>query len=452
MFNLFATPLGWIMKLCYKLVSNYALALLIFTLITRLILLPLNIKQQKSTARMSMLQPEMDKLKKKYSKNQEKLNEETMALYQKHGVNPMASCLPMLLSMLILFSMIPVIYGPLTYVSDLDKDKVTASNTMITNLATVSQGMKASDTTMAKLLEENGGDYDKVFEIITDDDKDGDNYKNYKDTRKIFDDKDSSCDEWQKLVEIFEKHPDIDEFITNDEYVSQTLSKTRPELTTFDFVDKDKADAQYADILDSKVRAFAEDFNYEIFGLSLGAIPSMKSKLALIPILSFLLQLLATVISMHYTKKNNPSQAGMNGSMKVMLFLMPLFSLWIAFSYPAGLGLYWIFSSFIGIFQTIFLNKVYSPAKVKAIVEKEMEEAKQRRKSGKKTFMERALEIQQEQNGRKPIKDDDDDEEEDEDKPEKKLSKAELKELQRKKLNEARKRMAEKYGDEYTEE
>ena len=81
-----------------------------------------------------------------------------------------------------------------------------------------------------------------------------------------------------------------------------------------------------------------------------------------------------------------------------------------------------------------------------------MEEAKQRRKSGKKTFMERALEIQQEQNGRKPIKDDDDDEEEDEDKPEKKLSKAELKELQRKKLNEARKRMAEKYGDEYTEE
>ena len=169
-FNLFATPLGWIMKICYKLVSNYALALLIFTLITRIILLPLNIKQQKSTARMSMLQPELQKLKKKYSKNQEKLNEETMALYQKHGVNPMASCLPMLLSMLILFSMIPVIYGPLTYVSDLDKDKIEKSNTMITNIATVSQDIKSSDKTMAELLEENGGDYDKVFEVLTDDD------------------------------------------------------------------------------------------------------------------------------------------------------------------------------------------------------------------------------------------------------------------------------------------
>ena len=95
MFSLFATPLGWLMKGCYKLIGNYGLALLLFTLITRLLMLPLSIKQQKSTARMSMIQPELEKLKKKYGKNQEKLNEETMALYQKHGVNPMARCLPL---------------------------------------------------------------------------------------------------------------------------------------------------------------------------------------------------------------------------------------------------------------------------------------------------------------------------------------------------------------------
>ncbi len=451
MFDLFATPLGWIMKLCYKLVDNYALALLIFTVITRVIMLPLNIKQQKSTARMSMIQPELEQIKKKYSKNQEKLNEETMALYQKHGVNPMASCLPMLISMLILFSMIPVIYGPLTYVSDLDKSKVEKSNTMITTLATVSQGVKSADTTMAEILKENGGDYDKVFEYLTDDDEDADNYKNFKSIRKLFDDKDSGCDEWQEVVEVFKKHPDIDEFVTDEKYVSQNLSISRPELTTFDFVDKDKADAQYADILNDDVREYAEGFNYKIFGLSLGAIPSFKSMLALIPILSFLLQVIAMVISMYYTKKNNPASKGMGGTLKVMLVVMPLFSLWIAFSYPAGLGLYWIFSSFIGIFQTIFLNKVYSPARVRAIVEKEMEEAKQRRKSGKKTFMERAIEIQQEQKGIKPASFDDDDDSEDGD-PDKKMSKAELKEYQRKKLNEARKRMAEKYGDEYTED
>ena len=181
MFSLFATPLGWLMKACYKIVGNYAIALLVFTLITRIVMLPLSIKQQKSTARMSMIQPELEKIKKKYGKNQEKMNEETMALYQKHGVNPMASCLPMLITMLILFSMIPVIYGPLTYVSDLDKDTIDKSNTLISEIATLSKDISANGTTMAKLLEENGGDYEKVRKIVVNPDD-----KNYKSTYKLF--------------------------------------------------------------------------------------------------------------------------------------------------------------------------------------------------------------------------------------------------------------------------
>ena len=445
MFSLFATPLGWLMKGCYKLVQNYAVALLIFTLITRIILLPLSIKQQKSTARMSLIQPELDKLKKKYGKNQEKLNEETMALYQKHGVNPMASCLPMLLSMLILFSMIPVIYGPLTYVSDLDKESITTSNNRITALATLSKDVAANDTTVAKLLEENGNDWDKVKEIVTNEDD-----KSYKSTAKYFNDSDNK-DMWDVMVDIFTKHPDIDTFITNSSYISQNLVVSRPELTTFDFVDDTKANAQYADVLPDDVREYAEGFSYEIFGLSLGAIPDVKSKLAIIPILSFLLQLASTIISNHFSKKNNPSM-NMGMGMKVMLFVLPLFSLWIAFTYPAGLGLYWIYSSLFGLVQIVALNLLYSPAHIREIVAKEMEANKERRKNGKKTFMERAIEMQQEQRGIKPASDDDDDDDSSSDDDDKKLTKAELKEQQRKKLNEARRKYAEKYGDEYHED
>ena len=62
--SLLATPLGWIMKLCYALVKNYGIALLLFTLITRLVVFPLNVKQQKSTARMAMLNPQLEKLRK----------------------------------------------------------------------------------------------------------------------------------------------------------------------------------------------------------------------------------------------------------------------------------------------------------------------------------------------------------------------------------------------------
>ncbi|MBR3307773.1 MAG: membrane protein insertase YidC [Lachnospiraceae bacterium] len=456
MFSLFATPLGFLMKGCYKLIGNYGIALLVFTLLTRLLMLPLSIKQQKSTVRMSMIQPELEKIKKKYGKNTEKLNEETMALYQKHGVNPMASCLPMLISMLILFSMIPVIYGPLTYVSDLDKDTVTKSNNTISMVAAVSQEMKADDTTMAKLLEENGNDFAKVKEVIVKEDS-----KNYKNTYKLFGiDSDTEDDEkkdkeklWNEFVDIFKKHPDIDTFITNSEYISQSLVVSRPELATFDFVDTSKADAKYKDILPNSVVEFAEGFKYEFFGLSLGAIPNFSSWLAIIPILSFVLQLVVTIVSNFFTRRNNPAQK-MGMAMKIMLFGLPLFSLWIAFEYPAGLGLYWIYSSMFALLQTIFLNIIYTPAKIRTQVEAEMERNKERRKSGKLTFMERAIEMQKDQKGENSGSryDDDDDDDDGEESEEKKLSKAELKELQRQKLNEARKRMAEKYGDEYTEE
>ena len=458
MFSLFATPLGWLMKGCYKLIGNYGLALLLFTLITRLLMLPLSIKQQKSTARMSMIQPELEKLKKKYGKNQEKLNEETMALYQKHGVNPMASCLPMLISMLILFSMIPVIYGPMTYVSDVDKDTITKANNTISMVAAVSQDIKNNDTTMAKLLAEKGS-YDEVKKVIVNEDD-----KNYKNTYKLFGyDKDDDEEDkkerenlWKDLVAIFEKHPDIDVFITNPEYISQNLVVSRPELATFDFVDETKANAQYQDILPDAVVDYAKSFKYEFFGLSLGAIPTFNSWLAVIPFASFVLQLIATLLSTYYNKKNNPAQH-MGMGMKIMFLALPLFSLWIAFEYPAGLGLYWIYSSLFAVVQTIFLNILYSPAKIRAQVEAEMEKNKERRKNGKKSFMERAIEMQQEQRGEKPKRYSDDDDDDDDDGSDdkdgsKKLSKQELKEQQRRKLNEARKRMAEKYGDEYTEE
>ena len=70
--GIIATPLGWIMKGCYFVCKNYGIALLLFTILTRLIVFPLNVKQQKSTARMTMLQPELEKIKKKYAKNQQK--------------------------------------------------------------------------------------------------------------------------------------------------------------------------------------------------------------------------------------------------------------------------------------------------------------------------------------------------------------------------------------------
>ena len=176
--GIIATPLGWIMKGCYFVCKNYGIALLLFTILTRLIVFPLNVKQQKSMARMTMLQPELEKIKKKYAKNQQKMQEEQMNLYAKAGVNPMASCLPMVITMVILFALIPVIYGPLTYVSNADKEELTDSNNMISNLYVVSAEVKSKDTTIEKLIEKFEKDgatedeaYDKLEKLLTDKDK-----------------------------------------------------------------------------------------------------------------------------------------------------------------------------------------------------------------------------------------------------------------------------------------
>ena len=67
--SIIATPLGWIMSWMYEIIQNYGIVLILFTFLIRLLLFPLNIKQQKGTAKMSLLQPKMDKLQKKYGKD-----------------------------------------------------------------------------------------------------------------------------------------------------------------------------------------------------------------------------------------------------------------------------------------------------------------------------------------------------------------------------------------------
>ena len=113
-------PLGWILHFCYSLVQNYGLALVMFTVLARLILLPLSIKQQKGMVKMAMFRPKMEEIQKIYAKNPQKMNEELTNLYAREGYNPMSGCLPTLIQFPILFGLIDVIYNPLTHLLRMD--------------------------------------------------------------------------------------------------------------------------------------------------------------------------------------------------------------------------------------------------------------------------------------------------------------------------------------------
>ncbi len=105
--------LGWCLAQIYAAVPNYALAIIILTVLIRLVLLPFGFKQIKSMQHMQALQPELKQLQKKYKGNKQKLQEEQMKLYREAGVNPLGGCLPLLLTLPFLFAMYAVIRPPL---------------------------------------------------------------------------------------------------------------------------------------------------------------------------------------------------------------------------------------------------------------------------------------------------------------------------------------------------
>ncbi len=117
---LITRPLGWIIEQIYSLVANYGFSIIIFTIIVKLILLPLNVKSQKAMRKQQKVQPILQELQKKYANDQEKLQREMMKLYKENNISMTGGCLPMLIQMPILVGLYQVIQKPLSYLMGVD--------------------------------------------------------------------------------------------------------------------------------------------------------------------------------------------------------------------------------------------------------------------------------------------------------------------------------------------
>lgn len=336
-YKIIGTPLGYIMWFFYEFLGNsYVLSLLLFTIFTRLLLLPSTIKQQKNMVKTARLKPKLDALQKKYGKNKEKYQEEMMKLYEKEGYNPMSGCLPMLIQFPILFGLIDVVYKPFTHILHLGKDVINA----IVELS----GKDAMRAQVWAL-----GHLDEVKEVVS--------------------------------AEVFEQ---------------------------------------------------IESLNMNFLGMNLGEQPTWAfNMLLLIPILSGVTAYASSIISTKFSAQNMEGA----GMMKGMMLIMPILSIVISFSVPAGVGLYWIFSNVIAAVQTIVLHKVYDPQKIAAELEaqeeQKKEEERQARIEAKKEAKQARLEGRADEIGDEGLS---------------------QKEINKRKIAAARKRMAEKYGEEYIED
>jgi YidC/Oxa1 family membrane protein insertase len=114
--SIFAEVFGYLLGLIYKLVQNYGVAIIIFTLLTKLILMPFTIKQLRSSKAMAALQPKMKEIQEKYKDNKEKQNQMMVELYKEHNYNPLSGCLPLLIQFPIIIGLFTALREPGTYV------------------------------------------------------------------------------------------------------------------------------------------------------------------------------------------------------------------------------------------------------------------------------------------------------------------------------------------------
>ena len=116
--GIIAKPLGMLLGLLYGLIGNYGICIIIFTVIVKVCLYPLYIKQIKSTAKMSDLQPKMKEIQTRYANDQETMNIKMQELYKEEKFNPMGGCLPMLIQMPIIMGLFALLRNPMRYMSD----------------------------------------------------------------------------------------------------------------------------------------------------------------------------------------------------------------------------------------------------------------------------------------------------------------------------------------------
>ena len=116
MLDIIAQPLGTLLRIIYDFVGDYGYSIIIFTILTKVLLLPINIKQVQSTKKMNEISPKMKEIQEKYKNDKEKLNQKLLELYKEYNYNPASGCLPALIQMPILFALFYVIQQPVKYV------------------------------------------------------------------------------------------------------------------------------------------------------------------------------------------------------------------------------------------------------------------------------------------------------------------------------------------------
>ncbi len=314
---------GKLMYFIYNTIGfhNYALSLVFFTIVYKLILLPLSIKQMKSTQLMQELQPELQRIQERYKNDKEKLQEEQMKFYQEKGYNPTSGCLPLLIQMPIILALFYVIRMPMSYMLELPARAVSHMAIVSINsgeLESIKTDLEIKDPNKEELTDS----YLQEF---------------YKEISK----KDAYVE--IKILDIVNRKPEI---VDNNPYLTD----------------------EHKQVL--------KDFDLKLFKIfNLGVKPEINPKKVIeepgtyIPPLIIIIIAVATTFlttAQMMPQQQQQQQKGKDGKQanagcagKGMLWMSPIMTLWIGLGTPCGLSVYWTLNNILSFVQQKIMNKYF---------------------------------------------------------------------------------------------
>jgi len=322
--DIILTPFVWLLRLFYNLCGSYGLALILFAVVVKVILFPFSLKGKRSMIQMNMLSEKMQKLQKQYGKDRERYNLEVQKLYEREKVNPMGGCLWSFIPMIVLLILYPIIREPIHYMMGINSPEVLNAIAETVNWNTVALDMG--------WIKETAGTFTETIGYY------------------------------------------------NQLYLASLITP-------------DNVGAVQAAAGEVGKQIFSINFDFLGFA-NLSRIPVLKFwtvagglGLFVLPIISAASSLLFSILSMKTNAVNQQSaQAANNSSMKSMMIVSPLISLWIGFTLPAALCVYWIANNLLSMLQEIICGRMLKKDYEKAAAMKaeqelrEKEEEKERRR------------------------------------------------------------------------
>ena len=336
-----AKLLGFIMNgifnaLSYIGIENIGLSIIIFTVIVYTLMIPMTIKQQKFSRMSAVMNPEIQKIQKKYKNKKDqasmmKMQEETKLVYEKYGTSPTGGCLGSLIQFPILFALWPVIQNIPAYVTSI-KDAYMPLVNQIMATDGYQKIMEGIGKASPIMINPETYDYSKANTLV--------------DVLYKF-----RPGTWDTLAD---KFPDLTNLI-------DSTKNSLTHLNTF-------LGINIAETPGSMFMTATKNFSIGLIIVALA-----------IPVLSGLSQWISAKLMQQATSTGNDDDNPMAAQMKTMMNVMPVFSVIMCFSMPAGLGIYWIASAVVRTIQHLIINKFLSKKSMDELIEENVKKAAKKR-------------------------------------------------------------------------